>query len=131
MAYYHVMPTAALLLLPVVIVVSVAFTAGMALILAMANLFYRDVKYLFEVVITLWMFATSVVYPVASVGGRLGLLLAVNPMTQIVEAYRAVLIYGQPPDPVGFGATAALSFTVLMFGWLVFHRAEFTFAENI
>ena len=35
-----------------------------ALLLAMANLFYRDVKYLFEVVITVWMFATSVLYPV-------------------------------------------------------------------
>ena len=38
--------------------------AGIALLLAMANLFYRDVKYLFEVVITVWMFATSVLYPV-------------------------------------------------------------------
>ena len=43
----------------------------MALLLAMANLFYRDVKYLFEVIITVWMFATSVVYPIALVGGWL------------------------------------------------------------
>ena len=52
------------LFLPVVLVVHVVFTAGVALLLAMANLFYRDVKYLFEVVITVWMFATSVLYPV-------------------------------------------------------------------
>ena len=45
------------------------FTAAVALLLAMANLFYRDVKYLFEVVITVWMFATSVLYPVNRVGG--------------------------------------------------------------
>ena len=83
-----------------------AFTAGVALLLAMGNLFYRDVKYLFEVVITVWMFATSVVYPVESVGGRLGQLLALNPMTPIIEAYRAVLLYGQLPPAGPFAATA-------------------------
>ena len=52
------------------LVVQVVFTAGVALLLAMANLFYRDVKYLFEVVITLWMFATSVsIRSIASAAG--------------------------------------------------------------
>jgi ABC-type polysaccharide/polyol phosphate export permease len=131
MAYYGVAPTAALLFLPVVMVVSLAFTAGVALFLAMSNLFYRDVKYLFEVVITVWMFATSVVYPVNTVGGAVGVLLRLNPMTQIIEAYRAVIVYGRMPDPVTFGATAALAMFALVAGWVAFHRAEFTFAENI
>jgi homopolymeric O-antigen transport system permease protein len=131
MAYYHVAPTGTILFLPIVMLVSVAFTAGVALFLAMSNLFYRDVKYLFEVVITVWMFATSVVYPVKTVGGTAGFLLAINPMTQIVEAYRAVLIYGEMPDLIGFGGTAVISMIVLFGGWLAFHRAEFTFAENI
>ena len=43
----------------------------MALLLSMSNLFFRDVKYLFEIVLTVWMFATSVVYPVDAVGGKL------------------------------------------------------------
>ncbi len=38
----------------------------------MGNLFYRDVKYLFEIVLTVWMFATSVLYPIDAVGGKLG-----------------------------------------------------------
>ncbi len=79
MVYYHIAPTPALLFLPVVLLVNLAFTAAVALLLAMGNLFYRDVKYLFEVVITVWMFATSVVYPVDSVGGRLGMILTAKP----------------------------------------------------
>ena len=55
------------------------FTAAVALLLAMANLFYRDVKYLFEIVISVGMFATSVVYPVDRIGGRLGQLLRAEP----------------------------------------------------
>lgn len=131
MAYYQVAPTAALLFLPVVVVVTVMFTVAVALFLAMSNLFYRDVKYLFEVVITFWMFATSVVYPVEAVGGKLGMALSLNPMTQIVEAFRAVLLYGRMPDPAAFGATALLSVVLLAVTWHAFHRAEFTFAENI
>ena len=98
MIYYGIAVTPALFFLPVVLAVLLAFTAGIALLLAMSNLYYRDIKYLFEVAITVWMFATSVVYPAESVGGRLGQLLALNPMTQIIEAFRAVLLYGQLPN---------------------------------
>lgn len=131
MLYYGVALTPALFFLPVILAVLSAFTAGLALLLAMSNLYYRDIKYLFEVAITVWMFATSVVYPVGSVGGRLGQLLAVNPMTQLIEACRAVLLYGHLPPAGPFAATAVLSMLVLFAGWQVFHRAEFTFAENI
>jgi lipopolysaccharide transport system permease protein len=135
--YYHIPVTSAVLFLPVVVIVQTAFTAGMALILAMANLFYRDVKYLFQVVITMWMFATSVVYPVdrfsaTGVAGRtLGLLLAANPMTPIIDAYRSVLLRGTLPAMAPFGTAAIVSFALLAIGWLVFHRSEYQFAENI
>jgi lipopolysaccharide transport system permease protein len=131
MAYYGVAITAAILFLPVVMGVLLAFTCGIALLLAMANLFYRDIKYLFEVVITVWMFTTSVVYPAQSVGGGLGSFVAANPMTQIIEAFRAVVLYGQLPPTGPFAATAALSLAVLASAWHLFHQAEFTFAENI
>lgn len=131
MVYYQIAITPAILALPIVVAVTLTFTAALSLFLAMANLFYRDVKYLFEVAITVWMFATSVIYPIEVVGGRLGTLLAINPMTQILEAFRAVVLYGRMPDPVGFGVTAIGSLALLVTSWLLFHRAEFEFAENI
>jgi ABC-type polysaccharide/polyol phosphate export permease len=130
MAYYGVGLAPTALLLPVVVVVHIAFTAGIALLLGMGNLFYRDIKYLFEIAITIWMFVTSVVYPVQLVGGYLGGVLALNPMTPIVEAYRQVLLLGVWPGP-GFWATAGVSIVVLTASWLVFHRAEFQFAESV
>src|SRR6187397_1168930 len=51
--YYKVAVTPAILFLPVILVIQMLFTAAVALLLAMGNLFYRDVKYLFEVVVTL------------------------------------------------------------------------------
>lgn len=131
MVYYHVGIGPAILFLPVVLVVHIAFTCGIALFLAMGNLFYRDVKYLFEILITVWMFATSVVYPVERVGGLLGQVLLLNPMTPIIDGYRAVLLRGELPAAGPFAAAAALSALCLVVGWISFHRAEFQFAENV
>ena len=120
-----------MLFVPVILLVQIVFTAALGLALAMANLFYRDVKYIFEVVVTVWMFASSVVYPIDLVGGRLQQILRFNPMTPIIDGYRATILRGTLP-PVGeFAVTAAASVVLLMISWLVFHRSEFDFAENV
>ena len=131
MAYYRVGVTSALWFLPIVLVVHIAFTAGMALLLAMWNLFYRDVKYLFDVVLTVWMFGTAVLYPIANMGPRMAAVLQWNPLTPIIDGYRAVLIRGTFPDPTLFLATSLTSAALLAISWVVFHRAEFQFAENV
>jgi ABC-type polysaccharide/polyol phosphate export permease len=131
MAWYGIVPSSAALLLPVVLVVHVAFTAGIALLLAMGNLFYRDVKYLFEIVLTVWMFLTSVVYPVELVGGWTGRLLLLNPMTPIIDGYRRVLLLGETPFTPAFAAASVLAMLTLGVAWVSFQRAEFSFAENI
>lgn len=116
--------------LPLVVAVHVIFTAAVSLLLSMSNLFYRDVKYLFEVVISMWMFATSVVYPVNRIGGTLGIVLGLNPMTMIVDSYRNVLLLNNPPPP-SLAVAAMISITSLTFAWLFFHRSEFQFAERV
>jgi len=131
MIYYRIPVHPAIAFLPVVIVVQILFTAGIALLLAMANLFYRDVKYLFEVVITVWMFATNVLYPITGVGGTLGTLLSLNPMSPIIDAYRAILLRGELPAPMPFLLTTAIAIPIFALSWVLFHRSEFQFAENV
>jgi lipopolysaccharide transport system permease protein len=130
MAYYHAPVGASLVLLPVVIAIHAIFTAAIGLLLAMGNLFYRDVKYLFEVVITMWMFGTSVLYPVERVGGRLGTLLGLNPMTAIIDAYRSVLLLGTWPS-AELAIAGSMSVVLLAIAWFAFHRSEFAFAEHL
>jgi ABC-type polysaccharide/polyol phosphate export permease len=131
MAWYGVGLSWTVLLLPVVVLVHMTFTAALALLLAMGNLFYRDVKYLFEIVLSVAMFATSVVYPVDRIGGVLGQTLALSPVTVIIDAYRAVLLRGTLPPAGPFVATAVISAFLLMIAWALFHRGEMAFAENI
>ena len=130
MLYYRVEVGWPLLMLPVVVLGIILFTAATALTISMANLFYRDVKYLFEIVIAVWMFATSVVYPIGRVGGKLGAALALNPMTHLIDAFRAVLLDQRMPG-MAFGLTFAASVLLLAGSWVMFHQAEFDFAENL
>jgi lipopolysaccharide transport system permease protein len=130
MIYYGVAVTPMLLLLPVIVIIHTLFTTALALLLSMANLFYRDVKYVFDAVLTVWMFASAVVYPASSLGGALGLIVNANPMTAIVESYRYVLLYGAAP-PATLIPAAVVSVVLLPAAWLLFHRSEFRFAENI
>jgi len=131
MIYYQVAPTVAVLALPWVLLVHLLFTLSISLLLAMANLFYRDVKYLFELVLTIWMFLSAVLYPVSQVGGLTGKIMAYNPMTPILEAYRDVLLRGHIPDPRAFLITTIVAALLLVIAWVIFHRAEYEFAENV
>ena len=86
MIYYQVAPTAALLFIPVIVLVTLIFTIAVALFLAMSNLFYRDVKYIFELVITIWMFVSAVLYPVSQVGGTMGRVMATSQRGRVMRS---------------------------------------------
>jgi lipopolysaccharide transport system permease protein len=131
MIWYGVKPGSALLLVPLLLVLQIIFTTAVSLVLSMANVFYRDVKYLVEALMMLWMFATSVVYPIDRIGGRLGMVLALNPMTPLVDAFRSAVLYNRAPDPRALLYVTILPLLLLAVSWLIFHRAEFKFAESV
>jgi len=130
MVYYQVPVSVHLFWLPLVVLVQLCFTAALALTLAMGNLYYRDVKYVLGILMSAWMFATPVVYSLDQLGGRTETLMRLNPMTPIVEAYRAVILQQSPPADA-FVVMAAISVALLVWAWVLFHRLEFQFAENV
>jgi len=137
MAYFHFRgdwpftPTRALLFLPVVLIVQIALTVGLGMILAMANLFYRDVRQLFAVVIQLWMFVSAVVVPLPRDDSFWANVFALNPLIPIITAYRDCLLNGHFPDGGGFSYAGLVALLFLIFGWISFRRAAFRFAECI
>jgi lipopolysaccharide transport system permease protein len=131
MLLYHIAPGPLALLVPAVLAIQLVFTAALGLLLAMGNLFYRDVKYLFDAVLTIWMLASSVVYPVGIVGGRLGQIMSWNPMAVIIDAYRDLVFSNTLPPVAPLAGIGIGSLVLLVVTWVMFHRAEFVFAERI
>jgi lipopolysaccharide transport system permease protein len=128
MVWYEIPFRTTMLFVPILLVSQIMLTIGLGLILSMGNLFYRDVKYLFDAGIMLWMFATSVVYPM-DVNGDWGWILALNPMTAIIDGYRDAILRGVAPDGLAVGYAAVLSVLIAGIAIRWFHEAEHLFAE--
>jgi lipopolysaccharide transport system permease protein len=132
MAWFGIVPTAAVLLLPVVVLVHVALVVGLGLALSAANVFFRDVQYVFDVLVLVWMFASPVFLETRGRRfiGEVDVFADLNPMHPILEGYRDVLFGGGLSNPWHFALGAAWAVGFLLVGLLVFARWEPLFAER-
>ncbi|MBZ0173579.1 MAG: ABC transporter permease, partial [Phycisphaerales bacterium] len=135
MVWFDIGVGTTILWVPVIFLAQVLFMLGCGLFLSMANLFYRDVQYVFQVGIQLWMFATAVIYPIpATVSDDspvIGTLLRLNPMTPILDGYRDAIIHQRMPDFATAWPAFALIVVILYIGVWSFDRAQYLFAERI
>ncbi len=109
-----------LLWLPALIILLVLLATGCAVLLSAAALFYRDFRYIVEVLLTFAIFFTPVFYE-ASLLGRAATLVMLNPVAPIIESFGAVVARHQPP-PLGWllysaGFTVALLVVALRSFW--------------
>jgi len=128
---YSIVVSWTVVLIIVVILVQVIFTAGISFFLSMGNLFFRDVRYIYSVFVIMWMFASSVVYPMKVSDPVLQQILGLNPMTPILDAYRDVLLRGKLPDINTFGYASGISILVFLLGWIAFYKLQYKFAEKV
>jgi lipopolysaccharide transport system permease protein len=117
------------LILPLVVLTALLAT-GVGLWLAALNTYYRDVQYALPFCFQLWMFATPVVYPASIVPQPWQWLFALNPMTGLIEAYRAVML-GRPVDGITLAVATAVAVLCSIFGLRQFTRMERDFADVV
>ena len=119
-----------ILWLPVLLMALLLFTSGLALLLACANLFFRDVKYLVEVVLTYGIFFTPVFYSAGKLG-KWGWILMLNPLGPILEGMGNVLVLHRPLPLHWLMYAAACSVVLFVAAWKIFNKSEAAFAEAI
>jgi len=115
---------------PLLMFLMILFTTALGMLLSCANLFYRDVKYIVEVIVTFAIFFTPVFYD-ASLFGKWSTVLLLNPVGAILENINNVVILHRSPDPFWLMYAAFWSVGGLLASWSIFHRLEFLFAENV
>lgn len=113
-----------------VLLIQIIFTCGVSFILAVTNLFFRDVRYVYNVIIMLWMFGSSVIYPMNVSNPKIQMILNLNPMTPILNSYRDVLLRGKLPDWSALGYSAFVAIILLFVSWLIFYKLQYKFAEK-
>jgi len=135
MAYFGVTPTAAVVFLPGFLLLAMLTALGFGLWLSALNVRYRDVNYLIPFLVQIWMYVTPVVYGSTLIPERFRFLLALNPMTGVVEGFRWALLGNQLADVQSpgwlFAASVAIALIVLSSGAVFFRRTERSFADII
>ena len=117
---------------PVVVLVQLVLTLGLALILSALTVHFRDVRDLLANLLTLWFFATPIIYPLAQAPARVRRLLNLNPFTQLAIAYQEVLFRPGPFSEVTrLFAVAVASVLIFLFGYFVFDRLRDTLPEEV
>ncbi len=119
-----------LLWVPLLFVLLVLFATGLGILLSAANLFYRDVKYVVEVIVTFAIFVTPVFYD-ASMFGKWAKILMLNPVAPILEGIGAATVYHRAPDVWWLLYSAGVSLPLFACGSVFFTKLEPLFAERI
>lgn len=128
--YYQIPVTASYLMLVPLVALTTLFALAMSVWLSALNVKYRDVRYALPFLIQVWMFTSPILYPSSLVPEEWRWLMALNPVTGIVEGFRAAL-FGREFDWAILGYSTAFTLAMLVFSAYTFRRMERYFAEFI
>jgi lipopolysaccharide transport system permease protein len=130
MAYYQVLSWRMVLWLPLTVLLF-AFSFGVGVVLSALNVKYRDVKHAIPFMVQIWMFLTPVIYPTKAIPPQFRWLIALNPLTGIIEAFRATIAPSLPFDRSSLFVSIGATLLVLVAGTAYFRRVEGHFTDIV
>lgn len=130
-----------ILFFPLVLVLQFLYQTGISFAISAINVRFRDTKQIVGLITMAWFYFTPILFKLdmlpetASILGmevypRI-LLTIINPMTGIIDGYRAAFFYGAPPDPASILISAAEAIIAFVVGMAIFRKMEKTFAEDL
>jgi ABC-type polysaccharide/polyol phosphate export permease len=122
--------SANLLWTPLLLLTMVVLATGIGMIVSAASLFFRDVKYIVEVLLTFGIFFTPVFYDVRMLGDK-GKWLLLNPVAPILEGLSACIAHQQSPKLAWFAYSLGFATAVFLGGYFFFKHLEPAFAESV
>jgi lipopolysaccharide transport system permease protein len=130
MIYYGVNLTWQILLAPIFIVLTILLALSFGTLFAALNVRFRDVKFALPFALQIWMFASPIFYPASVLSEKWRVVFAFNPLTGILEGFRAAL-FGGAFDWFAIGISVILILILILTALFVFKRMEDDFADLI
>ncbi len=97
LAVFRVAPKWTMLLSPGILLCLLLFSLGLSYVLATAYVFFGDVRHLYTVILTLWMYCSAIFYPVEQLQGWIRVAIEHNPLFIYIHCLRKAVMYGQLP----------------------------------
>lgn len=130
MIFYQIPFELSIIFIVPIFFIQIIMMSGLAFVLSASNLFYRDIQYVANLALLMWMYLTPVVYPLSLIPKNYVWLYKLNPMVGIIEGYRSA-VFNKPFDTGTILWSAIISFAILIFGFWMFKKSEKVFADIV
>lgn len=127
----RVQPNAGILLTPLLLVMMAGMGLGFGIIISALTTRYRDLQFLVGFGVQLWMYATSVIYPLSLVPEQLRLLVLLNPLTPVIEAFRFAYLGSGTVSAGLLLYSAVFTLVIVLTGLIIFNRVERNFMDTV
>ena len=129
--YYGITPAPPMLLFPVFLLLQSLFTIGLALLLATATAFFRDVKHLVDVGLAVLFWLTPIIYTLDRLPEQVRVPIMFSPMAPYITAYHNVFYDRVWPEPLTWILAVVYALGALFIGLAVIVRYDEQFAERV
>ena len=120
-----------ILFLPLLIIIQLLITTGLALVLSAINVHFRDVEQILSNLLNLFFFVTPILYPITTVPPRYRELILLNPMALLMISYQDILFNGRSPDWRYLLILGALSVLIFIYGYKIFDKFKDSLVEEV
>ena len=120
-----------ILLYPVILFVQCLLQLGIAFIVSSITVYFRDLEHIIGIILMAAFYGTPIVYKVEQLPANLQILMQLNPMTHVINAYRNIFYYQQMPDMKALGILFIISLIITVIGYFIFKKLQKGFAEEL
>jgi len=112
------------LYLPVPLLALTIFTLGMTFFFATANVYYRDVSHILQIVLSAWFYVTPIIYPLDFIPMKYKWIFKLNPIIYVINQFRLAVYYGMLPKASSIAASFVCGFISLFIGFAIFRKYQ-------
>lgn len=120
-----------ILLYPVILLIQCVLLLGISFILSAITIYIRDLEHIISVFLMAAFYITPIVYKLDQLPKNLRIVMQLNPMTHIINAYRDIFYYQQMPNMQNLGVLFVISFVLMIVGYFIFKKLQKGFAEEL
>lgn len=131
LAVFRITPHITLIFFPVIVLFMLMFALGISFILATAYVFFGDIKHLYSVLLTLWMYLSALFYPVSSLPDMLQEIIGYNPVFVYINALRNIVMYAAWPDGIEIIKMASFAVGIYIIGYIIFRSCKNRIMQKI
>jgi lipopolysaccharide transport system permease protein len=131
MIAFRVMPGITIAYFPILFIFEFLIILGLSMALSALNVYFRDVQFIWRLVMQVGFFATPILYPITIFPENIRWIVMLNPMARIITILRDCTLYHTAPEPLSVAYVAISSVVLLLLGYFIFDRLEPKFAEAI